>query len=94
MSDRIAVMDRGRLVQLATAEELYNHPRNRFVADFIGKINIIPVKALGEENGVRRSGPAATSSASARRGRAQAGTTASSWRSGRSTFVCALRRRQ
>ena len=51
MSDRIAVMDRGRLVQLATAEELYNHPRNRFVADFIGKINIVPVAALRHENG-------------------------------------------
>jgi spermidine/putrescine ABC transporter ATP-binding subunit len=52
MSDRIAVMDRGRLVQLATAEELYNHPRNRFVAEFIGKINIIPIEALGDENGM------------------------------------------
>jgi spermidine/putrescine ABC transporter ATP-binding subunit len=51
MSDRIAVMDRGQLVQLATAEELYNHPRNRFVADFIGKINIIPVTAPRRADG-------------------------------------------
>ncbi|MCL0056981.1 ABC transporter ATP-binding protein [Dehalococcoidia bacterium] len=36
MADRIAVMDKGRLQQVATAEELYNKPANLFVASFIG----------------------------------------------------------
>jgi spermidine/putrescine ABC transporter ATP-binding subunit len=41
MSDRIAVMDRGRILQLGEPEELYENPANRFVADFIGKSNFI-----------------------------------------------------
>lgn len=40
MSDRIAVMDHGRIMQFDTAFNLYRHPANRFVADFIGKSNI------------------------------------------------------
>ncbi|MEO0387853.1 MAG: ABC transporter ATP-binding protein [Pseudomonadota bacterium] len=39
MSDRIAVMSAGRLQQIGTAEEIYETPRNRFVADFIGETN-------------------------------------------------------
>lgn len=41
MSDRIAVMNRGRLEQVGTPEEIYNHPETKFVADFIGESNII-----------------------------------------------------
>ncbi|MFC4625809.1 ABC transporter ATP-binding protein [Daeguia caeni] len=41
MSDRIAVMNQGRIVQYATAFDLYRHPKTRFVADFIGKSNLI-----------------------------------------------------
>ena len=41
MSDRIAVMNRGRLEQVGTPEEVYNHPETKFVADFIGESNII-----------------------------------------------------
>lgn len=41
MSDRIAVMNHGRIAQYATAFELYRQPETRFVADFIGKSNII-----------------------------------------------------
>ena len=40
MADRIAVMESGRVSQLAPPAELYEHPANRFVADFIGKVNI------------------------------------------------------
>ncbi|HBH11711.1 MAG TPA: glycerol-3-phosphate ABC transporter ATP-binding protein [Clostridiales bacterium] len=36
MGDRIAVMNNGRLEQMGTPEELYQHPQNRFVASFIG----------------------------------------------------------
>ncbi len=41
MSDRIAVMHDGRLLQVGSAEDLYERPVNRFVADFIGQTNLI-----------------------------------------------------
>ncbi|MEO0821151.1 MAG: ABC transporter ATP-binding protein [Pseudomonadota bacterium] len=41
MSDRIAVMSAGRLQQIGRAEEIYEAPANRFVADFIGETNFI-----------------------------------------------------
>jgi spermidine/putrescine transport system ATP-binding protein len=41
MSDRIAVMHRGRVEQLGTPEALYERPRSRFVADFIGTTNLL-----------------------------------------------------
>ena len=39
MSSRIGVMEHGRIVQIGTPNEIYEHPRSRFVADFIGSIN-------------------------------------------------------
>ena len=39
LSDRIAVMDKGRFLQVGAPKEIYEYPRNRFVADFIGTIN-------------------------------------------------------
>jgi iron(III) transport system ATP-binding protein len=41
ISDRIAVLRGGRVVQLGTAEDLFQRPRNRFVAEFIGKTNLV-----------------------------------------------------
>jgi spermidine/putrescine transport system ATP-binding protein len=41
MSDRIAVMDGGKVLQLGSPEEIYERPRTRFVADFIGETNIL-----------------------------------------------------
>lgn len=41
MSDRIGVMNKGRLLQVGTSEEIYESPRSRFVADFIGDINLV-----------------------------------------------------
>lgn len=41
MSDRIAVMDAGRVRQVAGPAELYERPRNRFVANFIGQTNML-----------------------------------------------------
>ena len=41
MSDRIAVMDQGRILQVGSPEEIYEHPANRFVADFIGQTNLL-----------------------------------------------------
>ena len=40
VADRIAVMDRGRLMQVAPPAEIYEHPNSRWVADFIGNINL------------------------------------------------------
>ncbi|MBA3324790.1 MAG: ABC transporter ATP-binding protein, partial [Rhodobacteraceae bacterium] len=44
MSDRIAVMQAGRIVQIGTPEEIYTQPVNRFVAEFMGEVNVIPVR--------------------------------------------------
>lgn len=41
MSDRIAVMNGGRILQIGTPEEIYERPAERFVADFIGDANLI-----------------------------------------------------
>ena len=41
MSDTIVVMDKGRIQQMGTPEDIYNEPKNAFVADFIGESNII-----------------------------------------------------
>lgn len=41
ISDRIAVMNKGKIIQIGTPEEIYNHPNSEFVADFIGKSNIL-----------------------------------------------------
>lgn len=50
MSDRIAVMNHGRITQFDTAFNLYRHPKSRFVADFVGKSNILD-GALQQEAG-------------------------------------------
>ena len=42
ISDRIAVMDSGSVVQIGNPEEIYKRPANKFVADFIGTMNFIP----------------------------------------------------
>jgi spermidine/putrescine transport system ATP-binding protein len=41
MSDRIAVMNRGRIVQMASSRELYERPATRFVAEFVGENNVL-----------------------------------------------------
>jgi len=40
MSDRIVVMNAGRIEQMGGAEDIYNFPKTRFVADFVGQINL------------------------------------------------------
>ena len=49
MSDRIAVMQRGRLQQFATPQEIYEAPRNRFVAEFIGVCNFLEGRVAGRD---------------------------------------------
>jgi len=41
LSDRIGVMQEGRIVQVGTSEEIYNRPSTRFVAEFMGRANVI-----------------------------------------------------
>ena len=44
MSDRIAVINGGELMQLGSPNEIYEHPQNGFIADFIGESSLLPVK--------------------------------------------------
>ena len=61
MSDRMAVMNEGKLLQVGTPEEIYEHPANRFVADFIGQTNLLEGRVVDAEtvclsNGARVTG--------------------------------------
>ena len=51
MSDRIAVMNQGRIEQLGAPEDLYEKPRTRFVADFLAVKNILEVEVVSVANG-------------------------------------------
>ena len=51
MANRIAVMERGSVRQLASPADLYENPANRFVADFIGKVNLFEAKVASRDNG-------------------------------------------
>ena len=56
MSDRIAVMSRGRIEQIGTPEDIYNSPASIFVAGFIGSANLLPGTAVAQplpERGTR-----------------------------------------
>ena len=46
MSNRLAVMDGGRIIQLGTPQEVYQEPRTEFVADFLGVANLLDVECL------------------------------------------------
>jgi putrescine transport system ATP-binding protein len=65
VADRIAVMDKGRLIQVATAPEIYEQPSSRWVADFIGEVNLI-------EGRLCEAGPARAVVMSAQAGRIEA----------------------
>lgn len=49
LCDRIALIERGRIVQVGTAEEVYERPGTRFAASFIGDINFLPGTVVGRE---------------------------------------------
>lgn len=48
MSDRIGVMRAGKLVQVGTPQQIYTSPNTRFVSEFVGDVNVIPV-SLGSD---------------------------------------------
>jgi len=50
ISDRVVVMRDGQIEQVGTPEEIYAKPSTRFVADFVGKVNFVPV-TIGESRG-------------------------------------------
>ena len=51
MSDRITVINDGELIQLGTPNDIYEHPNNHFIADFIGESSLLPIKV---KNGLVR----------------------------------------
>ena len=54
MSDRIVVINKGRIEQIDTPEDIYRHPNTLFVADFIGEANILDAKILNKtDNGYK-----------------------------------------
>jgi putative spermidine/putrescine transport system ATP-binding protein len=54
MSDRIAVMDRGRVLQVGTPNEVYDEPSSQFVAGFVGVSNLLELEVEAVEDGVAR----------------------------------------
>ena len=51
MGDRIAVMNKGRIEQIGRPTDLYEKPKNKFVADFIGETNLIDAEVVGQKAG-------------------------------------------
>lgn len=62
MSDRIGVMNEGMLLQVGTPQEIYEHPTSRFVADFIGEINLLTATVV-DHRSVRLGGGTVVSAA-------------------------------
>ena len=52
MADTVAVMNHGRIEQLGAPEELYEHPRTAFVANFLGQSTLIPARVVSNGGGV------------------------------------------
>ena len=49
ISDRVIVMNGGKIEQIGTPEEIYNRPHSRFVADFVGSANLIRARSAGRQ---------------------------------------------
>ena len=54
MSDRIAVMDAGRIVQIGSPADIYRHPQTRFVASFVGESNLLDAEIVERRGGTAR----------------------------------------
>lgn len=52
MSDRIAVFNRGKIEQIGTPSQIYDHPSSQFVAEFIGETNLLNGKVSSQKNGL------------------------------------------
>ena len=75
MSDRIAVMNRGRYEQLGDPESLYERPTTRFVAGFLGVSNLLPATIDGQRRRLRRSPRSPTTPGSGSRAASSTATT-------------------
>jgi iron(III) transport system ATP-binding protein len=51
MADRVAVINQGKVVQVAPPARLYRSPRNRFVAEFLGETNLMPGRIVEKQSG-------------------------------------------
>ena len=51
VSDRVVVMEAGRITQVDHPEAVYEHPGNRFIATFVGKANLVPAQVVAGEHG-------------------------------------------
>lgn len=54
VSDRIAILNLGRLEQLGSPDEIYFHPRSRFAAEFMGGSNILEIRVLSYDEAASR----------------------------------------
>jgi putrescine transport system ATP-binding protein len=63
LADRIAVMDHGKIIQIGTPAEIYEQPNSRYVADFIGNINILEGRVASATGGTTRLDSGATGGA-------------------------------
>ncbi|AUQ99411.1 spermidine/putrescine ABC transporter, ATP binding subunit [Phaeobacter inhibens] len=54
MSDKVAIFNKGRLMQLDSPDRIYSAPDSRFVAEFLGQINIFPVTSPGMDGDLLR----------------------------------------
>ena len=54
LSSRIAIFNHGRLLQVGSAQDAYERPATRFVAEFLGEINLLPLQRIsGDHGGIR-----------------------------------------
>ena len=72
VSDRIAVMNEGSVVQEGTAEDLYHRPASQFVAQFVGRVNLVPGRVMEIAGGTVESRGARRDDRCARRPRGSA----------------------
>lgn len=49
ISDRIGVMNKGIIEQIGSPRDIYNHPKSKFVSDFIGMVNFLPIRITDQE---------------------------------------------
>ena len=52
LSSRVAIFDQGKLQQIGAARDVYEMPQNRFVAEFLGDINILPMSSISRRGGM------------------------------------------
>jgi ABC-type Fe3+/spermidine/putrescine transport system ATPase subunit len=68
ISDRVVVMNRGRIEQVGTPDMIYRKPRTEFVADFLGAANVVAATALGNSTFMSPFGQLSVKEAKARKG--------------------------